>query len=225
MSIYNKEMSIYNSQKSINSSQMSIKSSEMSIKNSEMSIVKSSKNVQACPKCGKSFQTSQGLRRHQEKCSGVSNPLECPFCHKVLGSRQAKSLHIKNCKIKKAQTVVNQYNETNHIINNTQNNQIIYIIQNNTSKSYNNDEDNWNTEGLNDFGREDFSYIEDPKMKKIALECNYRNLIKEIHFNPLHPENHNVHMNGTESYKVFKNNVWQVEPKNTVHSIVYQHAK
>ena len=43
------------------------------------------------------------MKNHIPKCTGVSNILECPFCHRIFTRYQSKSKHLKICKIKKQQ--------------------------------------------------------------------------------------------------------------------------
>ena len=56
-----------------------------------------------CTRCDKKFINKYTFNRHTNVCKGVSNILECHFCHKVYSSIQSKSNHIKNCKVKKQQ--------------------------------------------------------------------------------------------------------------------------
>ena len=52
----------------------------------------------SCKKCKKSFSTYKYLLKHEEKCKGITNPLQCPTCKKVFSSRFTKYEHIKNVK-------------------------------------------------------------------------------------------------------------------------------
>lgn len=60
-------------------------------------------NTFVCEKCTKEFKTKQGLKNHISRCTGVSNILECPFCHRIFTRYQSKSKHLKICKIKEVQ--------------------------------------------------------------------------------------------------------------------------
>jgi len=61
-------------------------------------------------------------------------------------------------------------------------------------------------------------------MHQIALNCDFKTLINEKHFNPEHPENHNIRNNCNRSYKVLKDRKWQVEPKQCVCSEIYNNS-
>jgi len=56
-------------------------------------------NSTTCSKCGKKLSSKTYLNKHLIKCNGISNPLECPICHKIYANRFSKSVHIKKCKI------------------------------------------------------------------------------------------------------------------------------
>lgn len=60
-------------------------------------------NENICEKCLKTFKTAHGFKKHKLICKGVSNILECHFCHRVFSCQQAKSKHLKICKVKKIQ--------------------------------------------------------------------------------------------------------------------------
>ena len=203
-----------------------------------------------CEKCLKNFKTFHGYKKHSDHCKGVSNKLECHFCHHIFSSQQSKSGHMKVCKIKKLHEQVQEqvkqvqsmlpteYHNTNHITNNNNSNhannqQIIYHIHNNnyriSSEEYQNrydqNLDHEDIHSINEFGCEDISYIEPEQMKQIALNCDFKTLIREKHFNPEHPENHNIRNNCNKSYKVLKDSKWLVEPKDTVCSVIYNNSK
>lgn len=233
------------SELSKNSSKISKISSDFSKNSSEISKISSHFEKKfSCEKCFKNFNTFQCLKRHSDVCKGTSNPLECHFCHQNFATYQSKSKHIKVCKIRKAQEQVQtmiqslpaEYNNTNNITNNNNTNnannqQIIYQINNyrisndEYNSKYDHDLDHEDIEQINDFGKEDISYIGTDQMHQIALNCDFKTLIREKHFNPEHPENHNIRNNCNKSYKVLKDNKWLVEPKDTVCSVIYNNSK
>jgi hypothetical protein len=50
-------------------------------------------------KCNKFLSSKRNLEKHLLICKGVSNPLECHLCHKILANSSSKSRHLKNCKL------------------------------------------------------------------------------------------------------------------------------
>ncbi len=189
---------------------------------------------QACQKC---FINLYSLKRHQKICKGVSNNLECHHCHKVFTKQQAKSKHIKICKVKNGKELALQALQniplTNNITNNTQtNNQMnhqtnIYIqssrppYQRREPYNYKNE----NVENITDFGNENMSYISEEDKEQIALACNIKKMIDLVHFNSLHPENHNVRENDNYSYIVLRDKSWHLETKDDVHHSIYRNSQ
>lgn len=192
------------------------------------------KNSWACPRCLKNFKSFKGLKKHQNICKGVKNPFECHYCHHIFATAQSKFKHLKICKIREVQELVEKHcviNSNNNTNNNTQTNNIqnIYNIYNYPSSqrnsSYNDMGLEMDVENINDFGKEDISYIDPEKMRKIALSFDFKAYICEKHFNPEHPENHNIRENCNKSYKILKNKEWIVESKEFVHSAIYRDTR
>tara|TARA_Y100000389_G_scaffold80301_1_gene77004 strand:- start:45 stop:1142 length:1098 start_codon:yes stop_codon:yes gene_type:complete len=193
------------------------------------------KNIFECEKCKKIFKTNQGLKRH--KCNGVSDPLECQYCHKILASSGSKSRHIKTCKVKQAQIMVNEY-QSNNIINHNvssttnqqQNNMIVnhyhfYSGKNKNMIEYESDDEKYNTRLINNFGEEIIDYIHQDELKNMALNLNIKKLIELKHFNKDHPENQNIRINDKKSVKVLRNNEWKVEPKTEIMNQIFNKSK
>ena len=186
-----------------------------------------------CEKCQKKFKTNQGLKRHN--CNGVSNPLECQYCHLMLSCSSAKSRHIKICKIKQAQIIVKEYETKNNIVNHNissttnqqQNNMVInYNFYNGKNLiDYESDDDKYDITKICNFGEERTEYIGDDMMKRMALQLNVRKLIELKHFNKEHPENHNIRKNDDKSLKVLINNEWKVESKNEIMNQIFNKSK
>ena len=219
--------------------QMLAKNTQMLAENTQM--LAQHKNKIFCPGCQKIFKTFHGCKKHQNICKGVSNNLECHHCHKVFTKASSKSRHLKICKMKEVKDLVTTQLQTHTITNNTQNN------TNNTNNMHNNTMNNitvnyntyrapyhydnyhdkdeyYNIENVNDFGKEDLSYISDDDMMSIALNYDIKKLITQKHFDPLHPENHNIRTNCSKSYKILKDKEWTVETKDAVHSIIYNNS-
>jgi hypothetical protein len=56
--------------------------------------------IYKCDKCDKTFTRNYTLIKHNNICKGVSNILECNYCHNIFSSYQSKCVHIKKCKEK-----------------------------------------------------------------------------------------------------------------------------
>jgi len=195
-------------------------------------IIQVTKKTLTCQKCLKNFKSFKGLKNHETKCKGVSNPLECHYCHRVFATAQSKFKHLKICQIREIQELVEKNCIINHNTNTQTNNnniQNIYNINNYTSSyrnySYNDGEIEMDGENINDFGKEDISYIDPEKMRKIVLSFDFKAYICEKHFNPEHPENHNIRENCSKSYKILRDKKWVVESKEFVHSTIFQNTR
>ena len=93
-------------------------------------------------------------------------------------------------------------NKKENVINNIENS----IINNNN-----------NTIIVNNFGDENTEYITDKMFQKLILKGSQGipSLIKQIHFNPNHPENHNVRYKNQKSkyIEIKNNNKWKYQHK------------
>lgn len=127
-------------------------------------------NLHLCSICQKHFSYSSGLSRHRVKC--ILKDKDIPKIDIL--EAEVKELHKKNVELSKEVEDLKKYNNNTNIANqnNVTNNNII----------------------INCFGNENLDYITD----KVILHCMERIygsiplLIEKIHFDPEHPENHNV---------------------------------
>lgn len=82
-----------------------------------------------CQKCAKRFTTNYFLKKHVDKCKGISNILECHYCHKLLANSGSKCKHLKTCKMKNVMLQINNtqnnIQENNHSNNTYINNYFI----------------------------------------------------------------------------------------------------
>lgn len=122
-------------------------------------------NLHICSICQKNFSYLSGLSRHRVKCTEIE---ENDNTSKVDLETEIKELRKK---IEDLEKIKNSNNTTNNIKNQTNN-----IIN------------------INCFGNENMDYITD----KVILHCMSKIygsiplLIEKIHFDPAHPENHNI---------------------------------
>ena len=84
-----------------------------------------------CMKCNKVYSRKNIMLKHQEKCEGSNNPLQCEYCSKIFAFRTNKYAHRKICKLHpdickvvepNIQHITNNItNSTNNTNNNTNN--------------------------------------------------------------------------------------------------------
>ena len=158
--------------------------------------------------------TSNDFEMTSKKNKIGKNEIKCEFCGKTFTRRNNLNYHIKKrCKLKKNITneidkmkkEIEELKITNKIINNT--------IKNNQINSNNNII-------INNFGNENMDYITDNMLKNLLLQGSNSIpcLIKQIHFNPEHPENHNIRIKNKKlKYaEVRENNEWKYKHKKAV---------
>lgn len=155
---------------------------------------KGSKNSKpfSCEDCGKCYKYRQGLNLHKKKCQGsiiIKNLLE----EKEETKKEMDEMRSQIALLmEKSSAITNNNNTTN---NNIQNNYITAYIT------------------VNNFGNENIEYLTDKTVCRLISSAPHRcipSIIEKIHFDPEHPENHNVKMTNKKlKYaEVLKNNEW-----------------
>ena len=165
-----------------------------------------------------------------------NSTFECEFCNKFYSRKDNLTKHLKNCKKKrekdsldilkdreieeknkeidnlkdKVEDLIIELSKKNIITNNTTNNN---TINNNTT----NNQNKIINIHINNFGNENTKYLRKDYLNNL-LEKAFTaipKLIEKIHFNPKHPENHNIKItNKKEPYiKVRKNDKWELQDK------------
>ena len=169
-----------------------------------------------CVKCKKVLSSKWNLNKHVKKCNGL-HPLQCEICHKMFSSRSCKYNHKRNVSCVPIQmqnpqpTTINNItnnNTTNNNNNNTTNNNITNnnTLNNNNNNTLNLTNVNHNHITINAFGNENYDYLidENSRLKQI-IENKYafmQNMIRLVHFDKDHPENHNIMMTNMRSKHV-----------------------
>ena len=136
--------------------------------------------------------------KNETNKTNKTNNLMCKHCGKHFKYATSKYRHVrKYCNQKNIINIVEDLkkqvkelkaNNNSSITNNTVNN------NNNTSNNTVNDNSNNINITINGFGKEDLSYITDKKWCFLLNKCwkSVKTFVKEIHFNPKHPDNQNV---------------------------------
>lgn len=170
-----------------------------------------------CSTCYKVYETKSGLSRHV--CEGISHPNQCPKCKKVLSSASTKSRHVRNCTAVTNQvpatsstTVTNIQSQTNIQGNNT---------NINTQNNIQNIQQNIQLQTINvrPFGQEDVAHITNSFKDARLKEYNGRgifNFIKDVHFNPMLPQNHNVRKFDKNYCNVYDDGEWIIKSLRSV---------
>jgi hypothetical protein len=95
--------------------------------------------IYKCDECDKVLSNKTKYNNHKKICKGVSNPLECHYCHIVFPYATSKCRHLKICKDKPKDiepTIINNIdNSTNNIDNSNSNNNNNNNIDNSTTNN------------------------------------------------------------------------------------------
>mgnify|MGYP001269164760 CR=1 FL=1 len=152
----------------------------------------------------------------------IPNGITCKFCKKVFSTRQGKYKHLKyHCKKKidesEKDIIIKELKEKNE--------ELSSMIEKLLDKSNNINivEGAINTTNniqINNYGSENIEYLSDKVFKKL-LDKPFSAITKLIelkHFNPNHPENHNVKItNIHDKYaKIYQDKVWLIKHKRDV---------
>ena len=156
------------------------------------------------------------------------NTYSCKYCDRGFNKRQSKSRHEKTCKYRKDYTK-QELNEKIAEVNAAskdalleEKDKIIAELKNQIevllTKVGNTTNNNTINININAFGKENMEYIKGGFIKELITRGPYSaipKLLKEIHFNPDHSENHNVMIpNRKESYaKRYNGEKWELADK------------
>jgi len=150
----------------------------------------------SCEDCGKCYKYRQGLELHKKKCQEsiiIKNLLE----EKEETKKEMDEMRSQIALLMEKSSAITNSNNTNN--NNTNN-----ITNNNYITAY---------ITVNNFGNENIEYLTDKTVCRLISSAPHRcipSIIEKIHFDPEHPENHNVKMTNKKlKYaEVLKNNEW-----------------
>src|SRR5574343_461262 len=172
-----------------------------------------------CPRCLHKFNKRAHYSYHIKKTSlcdkindiiptknnyiELEEKFNCCFCHTELFTKYTLTRHQNNCEynpqsIKSQQNIKNSQNIENSF-NNIENSFNTNINNNNTNISL----------SVNDFKDTNTDYITPEKSMSYIKTCMKAipNLVRDVHFNPKHPENHNMYISNNKlKIAKYKNN-------------------
>lgn len=178
-----------------------------------------------CKICEKEFGDSAKLKRHMKRkypCHINDKYMDtdsttCLQCNKLFSSKRTLLNHVRNyCKTTgESGTIINNNNTTNNNMN--------------TANTYIDTQQNMNVDGdvkLVKFGDENLSYISDDLFKSILGRGfkSIEELVDHSHFNPDHPENHNIYISNIQSdfVIIYDGKKWNIDKKEDIfEDIIY----
>ena len=176
----------------------------------------------------KSAKNPPKLRQNTTKSAKKCSNFVCIHCNKVFTRNDSLKKHInfrcklKNNEIENKDVIIKELKESNEelkmmiekLLNNNLN-----INNNGTINTANRDINTTNIQ-INNYGSENIDYITDKVFKKLLEKpvSAITRLIELKHFNPNHPENHNVKItNIHDKYaKIYQDKKWLVKHKKDI---------
>ena len=204
---------------SLDNQNISLDTQNISLGNQNISLDKlNSKNK--CKYCNNLFTLKNNLTRHLKSCKLKNSEIELLKNNiEVLKTENNKNNEeIEELKdiIKYKNSIINEYNKNNKVINNN-------INSNNNNNTTNNNTNNHIT--INNYITPNIQYLE----YNIKKECIYTDyvyflpILKALFFNKEYPENHSISYSNTRSNKmsVFNGNEWILQNRmDTINDII-----
>jgi F0F1-type ATP synthase membrane subunit b/b' len=156
-------------------------------------------------KCGKSFTKQPNLSRHRKNCK-IYNAIDSIDMVKPIIVHATKIVEEKDKQIENQQTQINELRK-----------QIALLLENGTNNTTNSNNNIDNATHfnitVNSFGNENTDYLTDKIICKLIQTAPFTcipQLIEKIHFDPEHPENHNIKVTNKKlNYaEVVQDNKW-----------------
>jgi hypothetical protein len=185
-----------------------------------------------CEKQVKPVFKKNGAGKKQVKPAFDKNStIFCDYCGKFFSRTYGLTCHLKTCKTKQQvenekdrkieELIQNQEKmkeEMKNMVEKLLINSSINTTNNYHNNSYNNSNNTINnTIHINNYGNENIDYLQGDYLTNLLQGAftAIPKLIENIHFNPQHPENHNIKItNKKEPYvKIRKNDKWELQDK------------
>ena len=161
-----------------------------------------SKKTYKCKFCNKIYSTNSHMNRHLKKCSSIDLSDNTKVIN-YINELEKENKQIKKKLRKVVEKLIDNCcvtNSNNNTINNTINMQQNIII--------------------NSYGKENLDYLTKNYLTGLVYKPfdSVQSLLKTIHFNPKHPENHNIKIsNKKEKYaNVYNSGNWEFKSKREV---------
>lgn len=136
----------------------------------------------------------------------------CNHCNKLFSRNDSLKRHLLKCKYKKDKNKIEEMEAKIIKLEEDLSKKGDTIINSNTILN--------NNIIINNYGNETLDYLSPEYFNKLlkSVFTSIPKLIEKIHFNPKHPENHNIKItNKKDPYiKILKNNKWYLEDKKEI---------
>lgn len=170
---------------------------------------------------------------HEETCEKI---FTCEYCSKEFKHRQSKFTHQKKCEYKDKNIMINFFKEQLEEMKKREDNlkeewkqerikmklEIENLLEKVSTNNITNNTINIKEQNiiLNNFGNENIDYLKESYFNFLlkAPFSSVPRLLKDLHFHPNHPENHNVKITNKKLpyASVWEGNKWNLRDKNQV---------
>lgn len=179
--------------------------------------------------CGKTFSYRQGLHGHRKKCIQTQTNINQP--EQVIQVLQ-QELNKKDQELNKKDEELNKKDQEQKIMREEMDElrkKVEFLFEKTSGNTTNNNTNNINSQTnienqyivVNSFGNENIGHLTDQIICQLIKNAPFTcvpQLIEKIHFDPEHPENHNIKItNKKMNYaEIVKNNKWVTANKKKV---------
>jgi len=170
----------------------------------------------------KSTKMKQKIHQNPPKSTKIhQNHYFCEFCNNVFSRSDSLNRHYTRCKVKKQseELILNQNEEIKQMKSEIEELKKIKVQNNITNNNTNTNSHNTinNTININNYGNEDIKHLRSKDYVNLlkGIYSAVPKLIKQIHFDPEHPENQNIKFTNKKFpyLKVMKEDKWQLVDK------------
>jgi len=142
----------------------------------------------------------------------------CEYCNNIFSRSDSLNRHYSRCKVKKQELILYQNEEIKQMKS-----EIDELkkakIQNNITNNNNSNNTINNTININNYGDENIKHLKSKDYVNLlkGIYSAVPKLIKQIHFDPEHPENQNIKFTNKKLpyLKIMKNDKWETVDKKT----------
>ena len=142
----------------------------------------------------------------------------CEYCSNIFSRSDSLNRHYSRCKVKKQELILYQNEEIKQMKSEIEELKKAKIQNNITNNNNSNNTIN-NTININNYGDENIKHLKSKDYVNLlkGIYSAVPKLIKQIHFDPEHPENQNIKFTNKKLpyLKIMKNDKWETVDKKT----------
>ena len=141
----------------------------------------------------------------------------CEYCNNIFSRSDSLNRHYSRCKVKKQELILYQNEEIKQMKSEIEELKKAKIQNNITNNNNNSNNTINNTININNYGDENIKHLKSKDFVNLlnGIYSAVPKLIKQIHFDPEHPENQNIKFTNKKLpyLKIMKNDKWETVDK------------